>query len=154
MRNCEDRSTHDLLATSSWVEQPTKGHVRSTCWNLKSFSAWWHLTSDLTQLARCTASYFVCLSSFLYPHYKKLHYPQNCKENFREKTLEIHLRVRDYTPTILYTFLLVFFYLYLSNFISIERFLAQTYTSPILSVMSCFGAFRKYRVMPFYGGCN
>ena len=36
------------------------------------------------------------------------YYPQNCKETFREKTLAIHLRVRDCKPTIIYTLSLSF----------------------------------------------
>ena len=67
--------------------------------------------------ARCIANLFCVLYLFLYPHYKSPHYPRNCKDNFREKTLEIHLRVRDCTPIIIYTFLLVFLYSYLSNYI-------------------------------------
>ena len=97
-----------------------------------------------TWLPRCTTNCFVYLSSFLYLYYKSPHYSRNCKETFREKTLEIHLRVRDYLPTILYKFLLVFLILLLSNSISFERFLAQTQTSPILSVVSCFWVLRKH----------
>ena len=67
-------------------------------------------------LARCIASLFcVCLSIFLYPHCISPHYPQNSNKNnvsFREKTLEIHLRVKDCIPKILYTFLLVFLTLF------------------------------------------
>ena len=33
------------------------------------------------------------LFSFLYPHYINPHYPWNCKETFKEKTLAKHLRV-------------------------------------------------------------
>ena len=75
---------------------------------------------------------------------KSAHYPQNCKENLREKTLEVHLRVGDCTPTILYKILLIFLYSYLSNSILIERFLVQTHTTPNLSVVSCFGAFGQH----------
>lgn len=95
------------LATNSWVEQPTKGHVRSTCWKLKgsSVDGILQMACDLANsqpdsrdaLLAC----FVCLSSFFNPHYKSLHYPQYCKENFKEKTIEIHWKVRDCLPTIL-----------------------------------------------------
>ena len=76
-------------------------------WKFKGLNVRWHLASGswlsqfATWLARCFTSCFVCLSSFLYPHYISPHYPRNCKESFREKTLEIHLRVRDCKPTIL-----------------------------------------------------
>ena len=59
---------------------------------------------------------FVCFSSFLYPHYISLYYPQNCEKSFREKTLGIHLRARNWKITVLYTFLLVFLTLPLTKF--------------------------------------
>ena len=106
------------LATGSWVVQPAKGHVRSTCGGSKvsmSDSIFW-VARDLANLRLnsrdALLAYFMCFSSFLYPHYKNSHYSQNCKESFREKTLEIHLRVRDCKLTIRYTFLLVFFTLF------------------------------------------
>ena len=40
----------------------------------------------------------------------------------------------------------------LSSFISFERSLAQRKITPILSVVSCYGAFGKHWVMSFYGG--
>ena len=120
--------------------------MRSTYWKLKGSnvmaSRWW-LSTWPTHDLRCTIILFVCLSLFLYPHYINSHYPINCKENFREKIPEIHLRVRDYILTILYTFFLVFLYFYFSNFISFKRFLAETHISHILSVVGCFGAFGK-----------
>ena len=145
------------LAIDSRVYNPQKGHVRSTWWKLKSLvpEGISRLISQLGQLvtwlARCTTSLFCVLSSFIYPYYISSHYPQNCKENFREKTLEIHLRVGDFTPTIPCTFLLVILFSYLSNSILFEMFLAQTRTLPI---MSCFGACGKYWMRPFFGGCN
>ena len=111
-RTVKNRATRDLLMTDSQVDNPWK-----VPWEAHGGS--WRIISQLGQLtrwlARCTISLVCVLSLFLYPHYISSHYPWNCKENFREKTLEIHLRVRDCTPTILYTFLLVFLYSYLSN---------------------------------------
>ena len=52
----------------------------------------------------------------LHPHYINPYYSCNWKKSFREKTLEIYLRVRDFHPSILYTFLLVFFTLFPLNF--------------------------------------
>ena len=110
------RLAHNLLASG----QLTKGHMRNTCWKLKSQvpeSISW-LISQLGQLVRCTASMLSVLSSFLYSHYKSPHCPQNCKETFRGETLEIHLRVRDCKPTIIYIFL----YSYLSNYKSLRGY--------------------------------
>ena len=131
-------------------------HMRNTRCKLKSQvpKGLSLLISRLGQLTRCIASLFCVLFSFLYPHYKSPHYPWNCKKNLREKTLEIHLRVRDCTPTILYKILLIFLYSSLSNSIHIERFLAQTHTTLNLSVVSCFGSFGKYWMKPFFGACK
>ena len=110
------RLAHNLFASG----QLTKGHMRNTCWKLKSQvpeSISW-LISQLGQLVRCTASMLSVLSSFLYSHYKSPHCPQNCKETFRGETLEIHLRVRDCKPTIIYIFL----YSYLSNYKSLRGY--------------------------------
>ena len=148
----KNEATHNLPASG----QLAKGYVRSTYWKLKSQVSrgisW--LGQLVRWLVRCAASLLSVLSSFLYPHYKSPHYPWNCKENLREKTLEIHLRVRDCTPTILYKILLIFLYSSLSNSIPIERFLTQTHTTPNLSVVSCFGSFGKYWMKPFFGGCK
>ena len=156
MKNCEEQNNSWLACKWLASGQSAKGHMRSTCWKLKNQVP--KGISHLGQLARwptrCIANPFCMLSSFLYPHYISSHYPQNCKDNFREKTLEIHLRVRDCTPTILYTFLLVFLYFYLSNSIPFERFLAQTHSSPNLSIVSCFGAYEKHWMKSFFGGCN
>ena len=134
--------------------------MRSTCWKLKSQvleSISW-LISQLGQLVtwptKCTANLVFVLFSFFYPHYINPHYPWNCKEDFREKNLKIHLRVKDCTSTILYTFPLVFLDSYLSNSIFFKSFLAQTHTTPNLSVVSYFGAYGKHWMKPFFGGCN
>ena len=52
----------------------------------------------------------------LHLHYINPYYLQNCKKSFKEKTLEIYLGVRECHPSIIYTFLLVFFTLYPLNF--------------------------------------
>ena len=145
-RTVKNRTTRDWFKSRVTRKRSREEHMLE----VETFKCGWYLTSSsrlgqlVTWLVRCTASLFVCLSSFLYPHYKSSHYPWNCKENFREKTLEIHWRVKDCLPIILYTFFLVFLYSYLSNFISFEKFLAQTHTSPILSVVSHFGALEKH----------
>ena len=111
------------LTTNSRVVQPSKGHVKGTTMKLKSQmpECILRLGQLVTWLMRCTASLFCVIYSFLYPQYINPHYPWNCKGNFKEKILEIHLRVGDCTPTILYTFLLVFLYSFLSNSILFER---------------------------------
>ena len=99
-KNCEKQGNSWLACDWLASGQPTKCHVSSTWWKLKSQVpediSW--LIPRLGQLSRWPVK--VHISSFLYLHYKSPHFPRNCKENFREKTLKIHLRVRDCTPTI------------------------------------------------------
>ena len=119
VKNCEEQEISWLaLVTGSWLLQPMKGHMRSTCWKFKWLKCQRHLMTwlRLGQLAidlqKAINNCFMCVSLFpffLYLHYNSLNYPQNCKKSFRKKTLEIHWRVRDCKPTIIYTFLLVFF---------------------------------------------
>ena len=98
------------------------GHMRSTCWNLKSLWQARFCESFTTQaklrVTRKTIyliSFWVCLFSFLYQHYINPHYPRNVrririihKKLLREKTLAKHLRVRDCLLTILYIISLEF----------------------------------------------
>ena len=77
--------------------------------------------------------------SFLYRHYVSSHYPQNCKELLREKTLAIHLRVKDSKPTIIYTISLSCPLLLPLQLQILERFLVQTLTSYNLSAEWSFG---------------
>ena len=64
------------LATDSWVEQLAKGQVKSTCRKLKGSSVngiLWvarNLANLWPDLQDALPAYFVCLSSFLYSHYK------------------------------------------------------------------------------------
>ena len=64
----------------------------------------------------------IVLSSLLYLHYISPYYPWNCNKTFREKTLTIHLRVRDCkTHNHLHNFSqFVFLYSYLSNYKSLR----------------------------------
>ena len=126
VKNCEYKTSRNLsrdwLANGAACERSREAHMlevqRSQCQrHLTSVS---QLGQLMTWLVRCFASLFcVCLFLFLYPHYISPHYPRNCNkknDSFREKTLEIHLRVRDCIPTILYTFLLVFLTLFCLQF--------------------------------------
>ena len=124
------------LTTCSWLAREwticKRAHEKHML-EAEDLSARRHLATHLMtwptceMTTRCTTSCFSVLSSFLYLHYKSSHYPWNWKENFREKTLEMHLKVRDCTPTIIYTFLLVFLYSYLSNYISLRVLNPNTY---------------------------
>ena len=105
--------------------------------------------------------FWLCLFTFLYQHYKNPHYPRNVrrarslyKKLLREKTLAKHLRVRDCLPTILYIISLEFPLLLSLHLHILERFLAQTLISSILSVERSFGAYGKYWKKPLSGGCN
>ena len=136
----KNRTTCDLLANGSWVDNSQlacdwlwvdnsrkvtwEAHAES--WRVKCQEASCDLTNSQDDLRDALLACFSVLFSFLYPYYKSSHYPWNCKETFREKTLEIHLKVRDCKPIIIYTFLLVFLYSYLSNYIPLSRGVHQT----------------------------
>ena len=103
------------FATSSWVDQPVKGHVRSTCKNLISFcyAVFCESLRNSSQVVSDPRNsllepFWNVFFLFIYQHYIRSHYPQYCKEFFREKTVAIHLRVRDCKPTIIYTNFLSF----------------------------------------------
>ena len=148
---------------------PTRetGHMRSTCWNLKSFWQVGFCESFATQSKSqvptklSTWLFWLCLFTFLYQHYKNPHYPRNVrrarslyKKLLREKTLAKHLRVRDCLPTILYIISLEFPLLLPFHLHILERFLAQTFISSILSVERSFGAYGKHWKKPLSGRCN
>ena len=78
-------SGEDLIKT-------VEGHMRSTCWKLKSQCVSL-LISRVGQVAkwpaRCTDSWdFKCDSYTIYPYYIYPHYPQDCKETIQKKILE------------------------------------------------------------------
>ena len=128
------------FATSSWVDQPVKGHVRSTCKNLISFcyAIFYESLRNSSQVVSDPRNsllepFWNVFFSFIYQHYIRSHYPQYCKEFFREKTVAIHLRVRDCKPTIIYTNFLSFSLLLLLQFQILEMFLIET-LMPNLSI--------------------
>ena len=94
---------------------------------------------------------FVCDTNMCFSN---THYPQNCKETFRKKTLTKHLRVIDCKPTIIYTISLSFSLLLALQLQILERFLAQTLTLPNLSVKRSFSACGKHWNKPLISGCN
>ena len=72
----------------------------------------------------------------------------------KRKSQQKHLRVRDcYTHNHLHISLCFSQFLPLHLYI-FERLLAQTLTTPILSVKLDFGAIGKHWNEPFIGGCN
>ena len=69
------------------------------------------VTSDPQNLL--PGDFYSGFSSFLYQYYISPHYPRNFKKGFSKgtferETLAIHLRVRDCSPTIIYTISLKF----------------------------------------------
>ena len=78
--------------------------------------------------------------------YKECFYNENPSKN----TWELEIVI----PAIIYTFSLDFPLLLPLHLYIIERFLAQTLTTPNLSVESSFGAFRKHWKEPLSGRCN
>ena len=125
-RMAREWTTRNLLAIGSRLDNSWKvtREVHAGNWRVKCQKASRDSSCDLANpqddLRDSLSTCFTVLFSFLYPHYKSSHYPWNCKETFREKTLEIHLKVRDCKPTIIYTFPLVFLYSDLSNSIPLR----------------------------------
>ena len=157
---CEDSEVCDLLAIGTRVDNP-----RKAMWEVHAGS-WTNLCQagfrdSLRNLANSRVTHeTLCLDDFncafliSLPTLNKPHYPWNCKETFREKTLAIHLRVRDCKPTIIYTISLSFPLLLPLQLQILERFLAETFTSPNLSVNRSFGVSEKYWKKPLIGRCN
>ena len=119
-RQWNSRLTRDKLAR----RQPTKGHMRSTWWNLNNLLIGYisRVTSRLSQLASdprnsLPGCFKVCLSLFLYRHYISPHYPRNCKEIVN--------------PQSSIQFLLVFLYSYFSNYKLLRGSLPKHLPHPI-----------------------
>ena len=89
----------------------------------------------------------------LYPHYIYPYYPYIVRSAFKEKTLTYTWELEIVILTIIYTFLCGF-PLFLPLHIQIlERLIAQTFTTPNLSVKWGFGATGKHCKKSIIGGC-
>ena len=87
---------------------------------------------------------------YIYPYYPRIVISVFLKENPSKYTWELEIVI----PTIIYTFPLGFSLLLPLHLYILERFLAQTLTTPNLSVEWNFGAAGKHLKEPFSGGCN
>ena len=95
------------------------------------------------------------LYQILYLHYKYPHYLWIVKGAFqRENSSKYTWELKIVIPTIIYTFSCGFPQLLFLHLYILERLLAQTLTTLILSVKSDFGVVRKFWKEPFSGGCN
>ena len=114
--------------------------VRPSCEGLAKLSVWQKV--------------IFCFTMFL----PTLYIPSlltNCKKCFLEKNPRKYTWELDIViPTIIYTFPCGFPQLLSLNLYILERLLAQTLTTPILSVKWDFGAIGKHWNEPFFGGCN
>ena len=91
----------------------------------------------------------------LYLHYKYHHYPWIVRSAFqRENHSKYTWESKIVICTIIYTLPLGFSLLLPLPLYILERFLAQTFTTPNLSIKWSFGAVGKYWKEPFSGGCN
>ena len=110
-RLVKNSEVHDLLATSLQVDNPRKAmwQVHVGRWRVKCYDGFRESFRNLanSQVTHCLDDFKVCFPNF-FTHYISPYYPRNCKNTFRKKTLEIHLRVRDCKPTIIYTISLSF----------------------------------------------
>ena len=147
------------FVTSSWVDnlQMATWKAHAGIWIVSYQAGFRKSLHDSGQVASETWNllpepFLNMFFSFLDQHYINPHYPQNCKEFLRKKTLAIHLRVRDCKPTIIYTISLSFLLLLPLQLQILKRFLAQTLISPNLSTERNFSACGKYWKKPSIGG--
>ena len=106
----------EQLATCLWLvrEWTTR---ESPCEKHKCQKAFCDSSRDLVNPRDASPACFMCFPHF-FTHTIKTHITHGIVKRILERTLEIHLRVRDCTLTIIYIFLLVFLYSYFSNYIS------------------------------------
>ena len=110
----------------------------------------------------CLAIFVMSVLPSLYPHYIYLHYPQYipslptyCKECFHREYPSIHTwELENIIPTIIYTFPCDFPLLLPLHIQIFERLIAQTLTTPNLSVKWVFDTAGKHWKKPIVGGCN
>ena len=133
------------LMTRSWRAMPTC-HFMSTLQERPSREV----------LAKHSVSQKVkLLYQILFPHYIYPYYPQIVRSTFqRDNPSKYTWELEIVIPTIIYTFPLSFPLLLPLHLYILERFLAQTLTTPNLSVEWSFGAVGKHWKEPFSGRCN
>ena len=91
----------------------------------------------------------------LYPHYICPHNPQILRSVFqRENSRKYTWELKIVIPTNIYTFPYDFPQLLPLHLYIVERLLAQTLITPILSVKWDFGVIGKHWKKPFIGRCN
>ena len=99
--------------------------------------------------------FIISETPYLYPHYIYPHYPHMLRSAFQRENPSHKLwELEIIIPTILYTILCGFPQLLPLHFHILERLIAPTLTTPILSVKWGFGASEKHWKMPSFGGCN
>ena len=96
--------------------------------------------------------FIISYTPSLYPHYIYPHYPHIEKSTFQRENLS-HYPWEWEIVIILYTIHCGFLQLLPLHIQILERLIAQTLTTPILSGKWDFGAARKHWKKPF-GGCN
>ena len=101
-----------------------------------------------------------CFANLLYlihpvPHYIYQHYPQMLKSHFqRENPIHNSWEWEIVILTILYTIHCGFPQLLSLHFYILERLIAKTLTTSILTTKRGFGAVGKHWKKPSFGGCN
>ena len=136
---------------SSWEAFPRRSMCSAHDWNAKSHDQWWQLVFASVSQVRPSHSRNILFCQFvlsntlgLYPHYIYPHYPHIESSAFqRENPSHYPWEWEIVTPTILYTIHCGFSQLLPLHFQILERLIAQTLTTPILSVKWGFGAVGK-----------
>ena len=119
---------------------PNVSWVRPTCEGLAKLSVWQKVKFFFTKY----------LPTLYIPSL-----PTNCNECFqRENLIKYTWKLEIVIPTIIYTFPYSFPQLLPLHLYILERLLAQTLTTPILSAKWDFGAAGRHWNEPFIGGYN
>ena len=164
-RECED-SRHYWRQSGfrkKFHEKPSRevSHVQST-W-LKCKESWQLVFASNSQVRpfhKIPAKHFVLLfchmcSPCLHPHYLYTHYPYIIRSVFqRENPRYYPWELEIVIPTIIYTILCGFPLLLPLHIHILERLIAQTLTTPNLSVKWGFDAARKYWKKPIVWQMN
>ena len=159
--NFKDESVQ-FVTNSQETREKSKGHVWSIWLKVKESCQAVKLGSTLQEgpsrevlVKHSVWQKDKVIYQILYSHYKYSPYPWIVSSAFqRENPSKYIWELEIVIPTIIYTFPLGFPLLLLVHLYILKRLLAQTLTTPNLSIEWNFGAIGKYWKEPFSGGCN
>ena len=122
---------------------------------MKSHNRWWQLVFARYPQNILFCQFVISDTLGLYTHYIYPHYPHSERSAFQRENLSHNFwEWKIVVPTIFYTIHCGFLQLLPLYFQILERLIAQTLTTPILSIKWVFGIARKHWKKSNFGGCN